>query len=223
MIGEYLECPNAGRAFNELGQLITLACDRWNCPYCRHVNAWRWAERVRFGIALAQPRDPLFWTLTLPAWVVFPKTGFRILPNCWANIRQTLRRQFGSFPYCAFVECHPHRKFIPHFHLITFQWPHERLKDLAVHSGFGFEADIKQVSSARAAGYVSKYASKQGYGMPRNFRRVRVSQDWPKLPKPQYDHEVIYRKPRETLTAYIRRVAILTDENYGALMSQWLS
>lgn len=223
MKNDFQECPYAGRAFNNLGQIITLACDRWSCPYCRQVLAWRWAERVRFGIDLAQPRDPLFWTLTLPGRYVSPENAYRKLPNLWAGIRQTLRRQFGVFPYCAFVEGQPHRLDMPHFHLITFQWPNGRLKDLAVHCGFGFEADISQVNGPRAARYVSKYASKQPRAMPRNFRRVRVSQDWPRLPQPAYELDVIYRNKRESVKAYVRRVAVQTGEDYSYLMGQWLA
>lgn len=217
------ECPYAKRAFNNLGQLITLACDRWNCPYCRRILAWRWAERVRFGIDLISRRDPLFWTLTLPGWVVQPETGYRLLPDNWNRLRQHLRREQGTFTYAAFVEPHPRRKNIPHLHVITFQWPRERLKDLAVHCGYGYQADIQQVSSAGAARYVSKYASKQELAMPKGFRRVRVSQDWPKLPEPAYEHEVIYPHPHESVKAYVRRIATLTDEDYNLLMSSWLS
>jgi hypothetical protein len=220
---EYRECPYARRAFNERGELITLACDRWSCPFCRQVLAWRWASRVRFGIDLAQPRDPLFWTLTLPARIVSPEWAYRKLPGLWANIRQALRREFGSFPYCAFVEGQPHRNDMPHFHLITFRWPHKRLKDLAVHCGFGFEADISQINGPAAARYVSKYASKQPRAMPRNFRRVRVSRDWPKLPTPLYGLTVLYPKPRESVPTYVRRVAVALDEDYNLLMSRWLS
>lgn len=217
------ECPNAGRAFNEDGELITLACDRWTCEFCGHVLAWRWAERVRFGIDLARPSDPLFWTLTLPAWVRFPKTGYRLLPDCWARLRQSLRRDLGAFPYCAFVEGQPHRQYIPHFHVIAFQWPTKRLKDLAVHCGFGFEADIQQVSGPKAAAYVSKYASKQGHEMPKGFRRVRVSQDWPKLPEPLYNKCIIYPQSRESLKAYCRRVASTTGVEYSLIVARWLS
>lgn len=220
---KYLECPNAQRAFNEDGELVTLACDRWGCPYCQKVVAWRWSERVRFGIELWKPRTAYFWTLTLPAWVHYPKTGFRILPGLWANLRQSIRRDLGEWPYVAFVECHPHRALIPHFHIVSLRWEPRRLKDLAVHSGFGYEAKSFQITSKGAAIYVSKYCSKQGYAMPKNFRRVRASYDWPKLPDPGYGKRVLYRKPRESVKAYVRRVAIETGEDYNSLMSTWLS
>lgn len=219
----YLECPSCQRVFNTDAELITLACDRWNCPYCSKVLAWRWAERIRYGLELAQPRSAYFWTLTLPAWVHYPKTGFRILPGLWDRLRKSVSRGAGSWSYAAFVECHPHRSLIPHYHIISLTWPHRRLKDLAVHCGFGYEAKIKQITSKGAAAYVSKYCSKQGYAMPKNFRRVRVSRDWPKLPDPGYDKEVIYPLARESTQAYVRRVALLTGEDYNDLMSSWLS
>lgn len=220
---EYLECPHSTRVFNTDGELITLACDRWGCPYCSRLVAWRWAERIRFGIELAKPQDAFLWSVTLPAWVKYPKTGFRILPALWDNLRKSIQRAYGYWDYSAFVECHPHRGKIPHFHIISFCLAPYRLKDLAVHCGFGYEADWKQITSAGGAAYVCKYASKQGYEMPKGFRRVRVSRGWPKLPAPAYDKEVIYPKARETTKAYIRRVAILTGESYNDLMSSWLS
>lgn len=218
-----LECPNAQRAFNENGELLTLACDRWDCPYCARVVSWRWAERVRFGIELWRPRSAYFWTLTLPAWVHYPKTGFRILPGLWKNLRQQVRRRLGDWPYCAFVECHPHRALIPHFHIISLRWEPYRLKDMAVRAGFGHQAWSAQITSKGAATYVTKYCSKQGYEMPKGFRRVRISYDWPKLPEPGYEFQVLYKKPRESVKAYVRRVAILTDMDYSILMSAWLS
>lgn len=92
-----------------------------------------------------------------------------------------------------------------------------------MHCGFGFEADISQVNGPRAARYVAKYASKQPRAMPRHFRRVRVSRDWPKLPQPAYELDVIYRNKRESVKAYVRRVAVQTGEDYGYLMGQWLA
>lgn len=219
---EHETCPFAKRAFNENGEVVALACDRWSCPVCSRVVAWRWAERVRFGIELSRPQDAYFWTLTLPPWVHYPKTGFRILPHLWDNFRKTMQRSVGAWGYSAFVECHPQRALIPHFHIVSLAYQPYRLKDLAVHCGFGFEDEWSQITGKRAAQYVTKYCSKQGYAMPRGFRRVRVSRDWPKLPDPVYDLKVYYPKSRESVVAYVRRVAITIDTDYNVLMSRWL-
>jgi len=115
-----LSCPTAQRAFNELGQVVHIACDQWKCDFCGHVLAWRWAERVRYGIAL-WPGPAYFWTLTLPGWVDNPSRGYEILPQRWDKLRNALQYRLGEFYYAAFVEAHPHRMDIPHFHIISLQ------------------------------------------------------------------------------------------------------
>lgn len=219
----YEECPHSYRAFNELGQMITIACDRWNCPYCQRANSYRWAERIKYGIQLAQPYDAYMWTLTLPAWVRSARTGFRILPDLWDRFRREVQGFYAVWDYAAFVECHPVRGLIPHFHVISLKAAPYRLKDVAKHCGFGYMATEKQITSKGAAGYVTKYCSKQGFAMDRHFRRVRVSQGWPRLPDPLYGHTVYRRLSKESVKAYIRRIAILTGEDYNVLMSTWLS
>lgn len=216
------QCPHSYRAFNENAELVTMACDNWNCVHCSRVLAWRWAERVRYGVALWPLRDAYFWTLTLPGWVHYPKTGFRILPDMWDRFRREIQKRYPHWQYAAFVECHPHRNLIPHFHVVSLSPTPYRLKDLAVHCGFGHQVKDLQITGRHAANYVTKYASKQGYAMPRGFRRVRVSRHWPKLPKPEYDLNVYPMLARESVTAYIRRVAVITGASYDTLLSQWL-
>jgi hypothetical protein len=219
----YGECPHSYRVFNEDAELITMACDQWNCVFCARMLAYRWAERVRYGISLWPLHDSYFWTFTLPAWVAYPKTGFRILPDLWDHLRREIQKVYPHWHYAAFVECHPHRHFIPHFHVISLAAAPYRLNDLAAHCGFGFKSWDRQITSKAAAQYVTKYASKQGYVMPRGFRRVRISYGWPKLPKPSYSKRVYPMKAHESVKAYVRRIAILTGEDYGLLMGQWLA
>jgi hypothetical protein len=141
----------------------------------------------------------------------------------WDRFRRTIQKSYPNWQYAAFVECHPHRNNIPHYHVISLYPTPYRLKDLAVSCGFGFEAWDVPISSRGAAAYVSKYASKQGYIMPRGFRRVRVSHRWPKLPKPGYEKRVYPMGNRESVKAYIRRVASITGMKYSELLSSWLS
>lgn len=215
-------CPDGYRAFNENGEVISMACDRWNCPVCAKVVAHRYSDRVRYGINLWQPYDAYFWTLTLPGWVHYPKTGFRLLPGIWDRFRRGMQHKVSDWHYAAFVECHPHRQLIPHFHVISLKPAPLRLKDIAVKSGFGYQAWDRQITGRQAAAYVTKYCSKQGYAMPRGFRRVRISQHWPRLPDPQYDLKVYPILPKETVKAYIRRIANITGKDYPTLLTLWL-
>lgn len=188
-----------------------------------HVNSYRWAERIKYGIDLAKPYDAYMWTLTLPAWVKVAPTGFRILPDLWDKLRCELRKSYRAWDYAAFVECHPQRGLIPHFHIISLKAAPYRLKDLAKHCGFGYMATEKQITSKGAAGYVTKYCSKQGYAMPKHFRRVRVSRGWPKLPLPLYEHTILRQQSRESVPAYVRRVANVLDMPYTELLARWLA
>jgi hypothetical protein len=179
--------------------------------------------RVRYGIALRADHDPWFWTLTLPGWVQSSAVGLRILPGRWDNFRKALQRQNPNFVYAAFVELHPHRANIPHFHVITFDPAPRRFKDLAVHCGFGHQAWEVEINGSKAISYVSKYASKQGAAMPRNFRRVRISHCWPSLPSPEYALKVYPIEKREALSAYLRRMVLTTGHPMEVLRDRWLA
>jgi hypothetical protein len=215
-------CTHAKRAFNEQADIISLACDQWGCDYCSKILAWRWAQRVRYGIALRIDHEPWFWTITLPPWVPDAATGYKILPSRWKSLRQTLLRANRNFLYAAFVEGHPHRAFIPHLHIITFDPAPERLKDMVVHAGFGYQAKEIEINGKMAISYVSKYASKQGQGMPRNFRRVRISRHWPALPAPDYALKVYPIERREALTSYLRRMSTTLGSPLALLRDRWL-
>lgn len=202
-------CPFGTPAFNSEGGIDILACGSWSCPRCGVVNALHWAERVRYGIALWRPNPAYFWTLTLPGWVMEPTKGYRELPKRFKGFRQSLTRAMGAWYYVAFVEEHPHRNFIPHFHIISLQKSPGRINDLANHSGFGYKASESEINGPKAAWYVSKYTTKQGYRMPRGFRRVRACQAWPVLPSPIYETTVFPMYSNETTEAYIARVSML--------------
>src|SRR5574342_144580 len=102
-------CPYATRAFNQLGEIVYLACGSWNCPRCALVNSLHWAERVRYGVALWRPRPAYFWTLTLPGWVETAWLGYQILPAAWNRFQCRVRRRCPDWYYAAFTEGHPYR------------------------------------------------------------------------------------------------------------------
>lgn len=221
-IDEKGHCERATRAFNDEGQVIHLACDSWRCDYCGKILAWRWAQRIRYGIALWPDHRAWFWTLTLPAWVPSAEVGYKVLPARWQSLRQTLRRSVLDFQYAAFVEAHPHRSLIPHFHIITLHQAPRRLKDMAVHAGFGYQAKEIEINGKMAVSYVSKYASKGQSSFPRNFRRVRISRTWPVLPAPVYEHTVYPPDRGEALSGYIRRMSTTLGIPVDLLRDTWL-
>jgi hypothetical protein len=215
-------CPHAKRAFNSQGEVIQLACDQWLCHHCSKVLAWRWAQRVMYGIALRTDKEPWFWTLTLPAWVQDAATGYKVLPGRWARLRQDLLRANPLFLYAAFVEGHPYRGKIPHFHIITFDPSPRRLKDMAHHAGFGYQAKELEINGKMAVNYVCKYASKGQGAFPRNFRRVRISQVWPELPAPVYEYSVYPPERSEALSRYFQRMSTTLGYPVDLLRDRWL-
>jgi len=215
------ECPTGIRAFNDAGQVVRLSCNQWKCPYCSHVLAWRWSCRVRYGIDLWN-LDTFHWTLTLPGEIYSSNFAFKVLKSAWDNLRKQCQRKLPYFHYASFVEIHPHRSGIAHLHVVTMHWCPGRIKDFAHHAGFGYEATETTISGMRAALYVAKYTSKQGQGMPRRFRRVRLSQSWPKLPKTVPEMRVFPPLPRESIWDYLVRVSMETDIAPNVLRERWM-
>lgn len=214
------KCPTGMRAFNANGDIVRLACDQWKCDSCRKVLSYRHATRVRYGIAL-WPDEAYFWTLTLPGHIKNAYFGFHVLKHAWKNLRQTVQRYYGEFQYAAFVEIHPKRTGIAHFHIVSLCPCPGRIKDVAIHSGFGHQATEALVEGREAAYYVAKYTSKQGAQMPKGFRRVRYSRDWPSLPDALYDVAVYPLQKGEALTEYLERVFSLTGLLPSAGLVLW--
>lgn len=164
-----------------------------------------------------------FWTLTLGRKYKTAEQGFDALPKLWDRFRKYISRlHTGRWEYVAFVEGQPQRGFMPHFHIISLAKCPKRLKDVAVWSGFGYEATETKVSSGKAAAYVAKYASKQSPLTPSGFRRVRASVGWAKLPK-RDDLALFVQAKGESLQHYLERVADETGLAYDDLVDIWLA
>lgn len=218
-------CPY-GIGFNNDGKAVALFCGKWSCDRCRMALAKQWAWRASLHIA-NQNREAYFWTLTLRSNVRTAYQGFRVIPTAWDSLRKTMQRETGKWSYLAFVECHPKRSHIPHFHVLSLtaapvvgSHREQPLKDLAYRSGFGYIALEETVASWKAAWYVAKYASKHDASIPRGFRRCRSSRDWEKLPEvdlPAY----LVRAKSEHLWQFILRVADVTAVDPERLLGRF--
>jgi hypothetical protein len=186
------------------------------------INARRWAWRVNLHIA-ARHGPAYFWTLTLGRKYKTAAQGFAALPGLWDRFRKYMQRLSpGRWEYVAFVEGQPQRGNMPHFHIISLKKEPKRLKDMAVWSGFGYQAKSERITGGKAASYVAKYASKQSPLTPRGFRRVRASQGWTKLPE-HTGTGLIVRAKAESLQDYLERVASETCIPLDTVVSTWLS
>lgn len=213
-------CPTPHRMFNANGDVVAVACNRWKCDVCRQALAYRWGTRVRYGIAL-HGGPSYHWTLTLPGKIKTSSFAFLVLPGLWDNLRKGLQRSVGTWDYAAFVEIHPHRVGIAHFHIVTFTKSPQRIKDLAHHAGFGYMATEQLIEGYKAAYYVSKYTSKQGHEMPKGFRRVRLSRHWPDLPDPLYEVPVYPMRTGESFGSYLERMSLKTSQATIDLLARW--
>lgn len=169
-----------------IGDVFPVRCGSWDCDVCAKINALHWAIKVRQGIKelTAKGEEIRFWTITLKG-IKTPEYAFKILPHAWDKLRNRIqydcRKSNKRFVYCAFVELH--KTEIPHFHVITTLTYSEReARKLATASGFGHQLKVEKARSAGGlAWYISKYTSKSSgkANMPKNFRRVRHSEDFP--------------------------------------------
>lgn len=212
-------CPTM-KAFTINGTVRAIPCGSWTCPICGKANARKWAWRAMLQLD-NDPRLCRFWTLTMPGGMRSPRDAFGVLPKLWDTLRKSIQRASGKWTYLAFVEGQAKRNGMPHFHILTYSAAPYRLKDLAAHIGFGYQAYDVPIVSKEAANYVSKYASKGDKAMPRNFRRVRASRDWHKLPfVPQAP--LIVPAKGESLIHYFDRVAIETGKGIDEIKDAWI-
>lgn len=197
-------CP-VTKGFNAHGRLQPINCGQWKCKDCARHLARLWAWRVRIHIE-NNGGTAYFWTLTLRGKYHNAEQGFQVLPRLWNAFRMHIQRSTVDWSYCAFVEGQPKRDYMPHFHIISLLKCPERLKDVAMQSGFGYEAKESKVNGPKAASYCAKYASKISPKTPKGFRRVRASRDWAKLPDSAYP-KILVKSKAETVTAYLTRVS----------------
>ena len=214
-------------AFNSTGKITPVPCGKWSCEHCAKDNARMWAWRVRLQLD-NDDRQYYFWTFTLGSKYKNAKQGFTALPRLWDGLRKAIVRHIQKstggmvkkWTYCAFVEGQTKRGNMPHFHVLSSIPSPYRIKDFAVHQGFGYQAKQEKIEGTRAQNYVAKYVSKGNADMPKNFRRCRVSQDWSKLPP--YQGSTLYVKSKsESITAFLIRVSDQTGKDIDDLWEQW--
>lgn len=204
----------------QAGKIFPVRCGKWSCPVCAPLNALREAIRCANGIgALRVAGIPgAFLTLTQPPSVKTASFAYSILPKQWNTLRMKWTRWCNAqglpFDYAAFVEGQSRRSGMPHFHIIgTFAPDKETLRQWAVQSGLGYQIDRQELGPSNGvAWYVSKYSTKSSDAnlMPKGFRRVRYSEDFPKMKFRTDDatKEAIVKRPKESVDLWAFRAAV---------------
>jgi len=169
--------------------LITDAdCDSWNCPECAGRMAANWRQRARMGAyRIVEAKDTLdFITLTSHETLRTFSQSYWVWKRAWALLYASIKRKKQDFCYLLIPE--RHKDGTLHVHAIWNASVSERwLKTAARRRGLGYMVDVSQINNASfASSYVTKYISKSlAFNVPAHFRRVRASENWVKIPKPE--------------------------------------
>lgn len=162
-------------------------CKMWSCPDCAVALRELWTARVAFGArAIIDGGGELkFLTITSHERLSTFSACYAVFPDAWAKLYAAMKRIHPSMAYALIPEKHQDGRM--HAHIltdcpVTKRW----LKDNARKRGLGYQADAQPVDGVgHAAAYCSKYLGK-GLGdelLPAHFRRIRLSQNWAKLPE----------------------------------------
>lgn len=161
-------------------------CKQWSCPYCAEVNSsyWTWVATHGSKTLYNEQQALSFVTLTSHE-ALSQEAALNVLPSAWDKLRRRLNHIQPSMPY--FMVPEPHKSGKVHAHaIVSCDLPKRWWKDNARSCGFGYQNDAQEVVSVGGvSSYVNKYLTKtlQNSNFGKNFRRVRKSQNWPKLPE----------------------------------------
>lgn len=163
-------------------------CKKWTCPACAEINRKLWGARTYFGAETLANEGKDVYFLTLTSHEKLDAAGsIKVWPQAWKTLRQRAVRWNGGqvFDYLMVPEKHKNGRL--HVHLIeTLGAGNRWWKDNARAAGLGYMVSEQVCGGAGFASfYVVKYLGKQlgDADWPANFRRVRVSHDWPALPE----------------------------------------
>jgi len=109
----------------------------------------------------------------------------RVWRAAWPSIYNAIRRRNADFQYMLIPEKHKNGRM--HVHALWTAGQGARsLINIVRPRGLGYKLEVSHLNDALTAiQYVVKYLSKDlGADVPEKFHRVRVSQGWPDVPKP---------------------------------------
>lgn len=171
------------RAYFATGQ-----CDSWHCPECAERMHEAWRMRAGLGAArmLAKGEACDFVTITCHENLHTWEATERVWRSAWPRLYAALKRQHRDLMYMLIPERHQDGRM--HVHGIWNAGVSQRwLKNAARERGLGHQCKVIEMAERGwAERYITKYIAKSvDADYPEHFRRVRASQNWPKLPKPE--------------------------------------
>lgn len=199
---------------------VSANCDDWECKECANRKATHWRMRADKGA-----REILFDGETLDFVTItghekladFAATE-RVWTLAWPALYAALKRQSAGLKYMLIPERHKSGRM--HIHALWNAGVSKRwIKDNARKRGMGYQADVSHVLDAGSATkYVTKYIGKNlGTDVPDRFRRVRVSNNWPDLDRPNSEASVLrweYTLSEQVALEWLRECQ---EKHYAAL------
>lgn len=203
------------------GRILQSCCNHWECPTCGETRAKQEYRRIVNGCEqLAIDHKLYFWTLTCRGKEITLEEAEKSY-YAWTNVLLTNARTRAkrSGEYWAYVQVTERQKKTrkhPHSHIITTYLPNDAVvtndaqgkRSMAslwftranLYAGLGSQHRISEVASAAAVSrYVAKYMFKETMNetFPPKWKRVRYSENFPKLPPVKYDLAIILRRPED--------------------------
>lgn len=158
------------------------SCGSWSCPVCsvRNTNYWRYV--AAYGVTQLQETGKPVNFVTVTSHERLKAAGtLYVLKQAFPKLRDRVAYHSPGTQYLLIPEQHKDGRW--HLHMFTTcMAPKRWWKDNARACGFGYQCDVEQVTNAgKASNYVAKYMAKSlaGATVPKGFRRVRTSQQWP--------------------------------------------
>lgn len=177
--------------YQKTAVLFNPRCKMWKCDHCAEKNKQSWIHTAMRGtmILTMEGQRIQFVTLTSRPYAT-PTTGLYFLKENWPKLNRTMRyhtnvwTKNAGLKWSYFMVPEKHKSGVVHCHLLasTLYNTNKSWKEFAFDAGFGWRVDVQGLTNPeQAASYVAKYLHK-GHGAenwPRNFRRVRKSNNWP--------------------------------------------
>jgi hypothetical protein len=137
--------------------IIPVKCKSWDCPECRKEKAKAYSKRVK---KMFDGRK--LWMMTLTYYHnVDETTAWKTYNEAWNRLRTNLVKQFGKFSFVKVLESHKKSNY-PHLHLIVDRYFRPmKLSPAVLAAGFGYQMQVKEITSDQGRTYVLKYLQKE--------------------------------------------------------------
>jgi len=218
----------------DVGKIGQSCCNHWDCPVCGHKRAKQEYHRIIGGAReMAKSHVLYFLTITCRGREM-PLAESEKNYGLWTNrlltrLRYDARTHLQYWSYAQVTE--RQKRGHPHSHILTTYLPHDAIftgwhegiaqysseyfTQANVDAGLGVQCRLSAVENDEAAArYIAKYFFKETVfeRWPKSWKRVRYSQNWPKLPEIKGD-AMILLTAFDWLALAKKAVRILTKDD----------